>query len=169
MTVAPLAAVDAAEYRELRLFGLGESQSAFCSSPADEADRPLDWFAAKLTPAADGSACVFGARVDGRLVGILGFTRQSRAKLRHWATLTGLYVHPDARRCGVGGTLVDAAVAHARTLPGLRLLRLAVTAGNRAACALYESRGFRCVGVEPEVVFADGRYHDEELRVLRLS
>jgi ribosomal protein S18 acetylase RimI-like enzyme len=168
MAILRLSQADAEDYQRLRLAGLLESPLAFRSSHADEAGRSAAEVAERLTPATDGSSCVFGARLDGRLGGILAFTRPRREKLAHGGELTGIYVAPEFRRRGVGAALLDAAVAHARALPGLRYVRLTVNASNQPARVLYESRGFECVGVEPEAVFVAGRYHDEELRVLRL-
>jgi ribosomal protein S18 acetylase RimI-like enzyme len=122
-----------------------------------------------VTPAPNGSLCVFGAFVGDQLAGILAFIRPQRAKLLHGAELAGMYVAPEFRRRGLGGALVDAALAYARSLPGVRQLKLTVNASNLAARSLYQSRGFACVGVEPEALCVDGRYYDEELYVLRLT
>ena len=80
-----------------------------------------------------------------------------------------MYVAPEFRRRRYGGALVDAAVAHARSLSGIRKLKLTVNASNVAARSLYQSRGFACVGVEPDALCVDGHYYDEELYVLRFT
>jgi ribosomal protein S18 acetylase RimI-like enzyme len=67
-----------------------------------------------------------------------------------------MYVAPEYRRCGHGAALMDAAVDHARSIRGVRRLKLTVNASNVSARALYESRGFTCVGVEPEALCVDG-------------
>jgi GNAT superfamily N-acetyltransferase len=122
----------------------------------------------RVTPAADGSRCTFGAFVDDQLAGILALIRPQRAKLRHCAELAGMYVAAEFRRRGLGGALIDAALVHARTLGGVRQLKLTVNAANLAARLLYQSRGFIRVGVEPEALCVDGRYYDEELYLLRI-
>jgi len=166
--VRQLTARDAAPYQALRLRGLLESPTAFSASYSDEADRSLSEIEKRVTPAPDGSRCTFGAFVGDQLVGILTFIRPERAKLRHCAELAGMYVAPEFRRRGLGGALVDAALVHARSLSGVRQLKLAVNAANLAARSLYQSRGFTCVGVEPEAMCIDGRYYDEELYILRI-
>jgi len=168
MKVRQLTADDAPAYHALRLFALEESPEAFSASYADEAKRSPEEIAPRVTPAPDGSRCVFGALVADRLVGFLAFIRPERPKLRHWADLAGMYVAPEFRRRGLGGALVDAALAHARALPGLRQVRLSVNACNVPARSLYQSRGFKRVGVEPEALCVEGRYYDLEVYLLRL-
>jgi RimJ/RimL family protein N-acetyltransferase len=167
--VRRLAPEDAAAYQSLRLRGLQESPASFSASYADESSRTLDDIRARLSPTADGSRCVFGAFESGCLAGFLAFLRPERTKLRHWAELAGMYVAPEMRRRGFGGALIDAAVNQARSLPGLRQLKLGVNGDNLPARLLYVSRGFRCVGSHPEALFVSGRYHDEEFYVLSLS
>jgi GNAT superfamily N-acetyltransferase len=169
MMVRQLTAQDATAYQDLRLRCLRENPVAFISSHSDEATRSPEEIAARVTAAADGSSCVFGAFAGQQLVGNLAFVRERREKLRHCAELCGMYVAPEFRRCGRGGALLDAALAHARSLSHLRQLKLTVAAVNEEARALYRSRGFTCVGVEPDAVCVDGHYYDDELHVLRLT
>jgi RimJ/RimL family protein N-acetyltransferase len=169
MIVKALTTADAPAYQALRLQALKESPTAFLSSYEDEVGRSPSEVAARVTPAPDGSLRVFGAFVDDRLAGILAFVRPRRAKLLHGAELVGMYVAPEFRRRGLGGELLDAALAHARSLPGLRQVKLAVNATNLAARFLYQSRGFTPFGLEPDALYVDGRYYDDELYILRLG
>jgi ribosomal-protein-alanine N-acetyltransferase len=61
---------------------------------------------------------------------------------------------PEARRRGVGRSLMEAAAAHGRR-SGCRLVTLEVRRSNAPAQALYRALGFRQVGVRP-------RYYAEE-------
>jgi RimJ/RimL family protein N-acetyltransferase len=169
MTVRQLNAQDSAAYQAVRLRGLQESPTAFSSSHADECQRTPSEIATRVTPAPDGSLCVFGAFVDGGLVGILAFMRPRGHKIRHGAELGGFYVAPECRRRGCGRALLDAALSHARAVGGVRQLKVTVNAANLAAKRLYQSSGFRLCGTEPEALFVDGTYYDEEIFVLRLD
>lgn len=73
------------------------------------------------------------------------------------------------RRRGVGGALIEAVITHARSLDGIRQRRLTVNAANTEARSLYQSKGFRCFGVEPDAICVDGRYYDEESYLLRID
>jgi ribosomal protein S18 acetylase RimI-like enzyme len=80
-----------------------------------------------------------------------------------------MYVSPAFRRRGLGRALLDAALTHARSLAGLRQLKLTVNATNAAARALYQSSGFVRFGVEADALCIDGVYYDEELYALRFT
>jgi ribosomal protein S18 acetylase RimI-like enzyme len=164
-----LAADDAAAYQALRLHGLLESPVAFGSSYVSEADIPLSHVAARLARGAGGEDVVFGAFDDGgALVGLVALGRQKGLKTSHRAYVWGMYVAPEARGRGVGRALMDALIAHARTLPGLERLTLGVEATNEAARALYHSLGFVAYGIEPQAYKLDGEYWDSELMSLAL-
>lgn len=61
------------------------------------------------------------------------------------AQILNLSVVPDARREGLGRTLLRRFLAHAARL-GAEQIFLEVRVSNGAAVALYESEGFSCVG-----------------------
>lgn len=158
---------DAQAYQQLRLQALRDSPTAFSASHADEVGRSLDEVAARITPAADGSVCMFGIFEPEELAGFVAVIHPQRDKLRHGVELAGLYVSPSFRRRGFGRALMKAALAHARSLTGVRLIKLGVTASNREARKLYQSLGFTSYGVEPDALQVDGMFHDEEHYVLR--
>ena len=57
----------------------------------------------------------------------------------------GMVVDRRRRGCGVGGALLDAAIAHARSI-GLTRIELGVFPDNDAAIGLYSSRNFVDIG-----------------------
>ena len=66
--------------------------------------------------------------------------------LGYGGEILNLAVHPDARRQGLGGALLDALLAEAKRR-GLSLVALEVRVSNLGAIALYRSRGFAVAGV----------------------
>jgi ribosomal protein S18 acetylase RimI-like enzyme len=159
---------DAAAYQQVRLRALRESPTAFSASYEDEVGRTHDEIAPRLAAAADGSMCTYGV-FEGELAGFVAFIRPQREKVRHSAELAGMYVLPEFRRRGLGHVLMDAVIAHARALGGVRQIRLGVNAANDSAVALYRSAGFTRCGVEPEALCIDGVYYDEDRYILRLG
>lgn len=153
MLVRMLGPADATLYRSLRLRALREHPDAFTSSYAEERERPVEAAAQRLAHHA-----FWGAYRHAELWGMVGLEREPRARNRHKATVMGMYVAPEARGQGVGRSLLDALLRHARA-NGVESLVLTVTEGNTAAQRLYEALGFRSFGVEPDAVRVDGRSH----------
>lgn len=75
----------------------------------------------------------FDAFKDGALVGRTTVSH----KTRHRAGISAMYVAGEARGSGAGRTLLDAAVAYARSLEGVEDVVLAVTALLPAVTASY--------------------------------
>lgn len=76
----------------------------------------------------------------GRLVGNVTITPEEERGV--W-TMSNVAVHPDYRGRGIGGQLVDVAIAHIRKHGGRRIF-LDVRHNNQPAVALYRRRGFIC-------------------------
>jgi ribosomal protein S18 acetylase RimI-like enzyme len=159
MAVRVLLASDAAIFQQVRLSALLECPTAFSSSYEEECDIPLSRVGERLGPTLD--TAVFGALDDGRLIGTVGLQRESRRKLAHKAFIWGVYVAPTHRRRGVGRRLLEAAIAHAASMPGLLQVSLGANAANLASLALYKALGFEPFGVEKGFRMVDGVLHDE--------
>ena len=169
MNIRRLVADDAEVYRRLRLWGLQESPSAFGSTFSEEIRMSLDTVKGRMGVDNPAESFVLGAYTDaGRLVGVIGCYREGKTKSRHKANIWGMFVAPDHRRQGIGRALLDAAIAEAATMSGLRRLNLSVDTGNVAASALYRSAGFVEYGVEPEAYGADGEFFISAYMTLRL-
>lgn len=156
MNVERLNATHAQSYRALMLEAYAAHPESFTSSAEERALLPLSWWEERLTGADDAPSVVFGAVDDGGLAGAVGVLYESRDKLRHSATIFGMYVAPAKRNGGIGQALVDAAVDHARTR-AVKNVQLSVTEGNDAAERLYARCGFVRWGVQPAAVAVGGR------------
>lgn len=159
LAVRRLLPADAGDFQALRLRGLEECPTAFASSFSEECDSALPTIAQRLAPAPDGA--VLGAFDAMVLVGVVGVQRERHAKLAHKAFLWGMYVAPAHRRRRVGRALVDAALAHARAMPGVVRVNLGVNAANVAALALYAAAGFERFGLEHDFMRVEGVPQDE--------
>jgi ribosomal protein S18 acetylase RimI-like enzyme len=166
MVVRRLSPKDLPAYRRLRLRALMECPSAFGSSYGEEVKQPTSHFrkVLRITP----DTWVYGGFDGEKLVGIVRLVRNSRVKVRHKASLLGMYVAPSARRKGLGRALVEAAVSRSSKMGGVRTLQLSVIATNPGARAFYEAAGFREYGRERESLRVSGRFHAEILMAKRL-
>ena len=159
MELRVLEAGDVAAFTALRLGALQECPTAFSSSYEEECDIPLAQRAERMAP--DRDHAIFGAFDGQTLVGTVGLHRESHRKLAHKAVIWGVYVVPSFRQRGVGRLLLERALDHATSMPGLLQVTLGVNTENTAAIALYESLGFETFGVERGFMLVDGVLHDE--------
>lgn len=159
LVIRRLGVADAGAFHALRLAGLQSMPSAFGSSYQEEKDFPHYILESRLAPAHDRG--VFGAFAGSELVGLVTLGREGKEKLAHKAMIWGMYVAPSQRGQGVGGALLDAAVALARSVPDIRQVNLSVNASNQPAQRLYASRGFMPWGHEKGSLRVDGVLHDE--------
>jgi ribosomal protein S18 acetylase RimI-like enzyme len=158
MAIERLPPSHAAEYRALMLEAYAAHPDAFTSTVAERAALPLAWWEARLSAEPAAKHVVFGASQGGELVGVAGLSFEQREKVRHKATLFGMYVRPRGRGQGIGRQLVLTALGYARERPGVKVVQLTVTEGNVPAERLYESCGFMRFGVEPLAVAAGSGY-----------
>jgi RimJ/RimL family protein N-acetyltransferase len=154
---------DAEAFRELRLEALEREPEFFGSLASEERARDLDFFRDRLRARQPGNV-VYGAFVDGRLVGIAGMYRGEGATKRHRGTLWTVYVSPEHRGGGLAEGLLRALIAHARG--HVELLTGLVTAENPRARAFYVRLGFSISGVERKILKFGDRYVDEEILLM---
>lgn len=163
ITLRILTRDDAPLFREVWLRALHDHPTAFGSSDIEETLIPVTTLADRI---ANNPA--FGAWDDARLVGITQLFYLPRMKTRHRAMVGAVYVDPAVRAQGIARRLVSAAIDHARTVPYLEELTLAVTVGNHTAMRVYQSLGFTFSYREPRYLKVAGEYHDLDWMVLRL-
>lgn len=161
MAVRMLASYDADAFRTLRLTGLRDHPENFGASYEQERQQPPDAFARRL--AAGPDRAVFGAEVDGKLIGVIGIYREAGQKQAHKGGIWGMYVDPAHRGQGLAAALLQRALAFAAEQDGWLLLRLSVNAANSAAIKLYQTHGFVQYGLERCALLVDGVLHDEVL------
>ncbi|MFV8672443.1 GNAT family N-acetyltransferase, partial [Ralstonia pseudosolanacearum] len=154
LTMEPirLSPANAPEYRNLMLEAYSLHPDAFTSSAAERESLPLSWWEQRLSEGEDANEVVFGCVFENQLAGVVGLAFERREKTRHKATLFGMYVSAGFRHLGLGGQLMNCALAHAKERHGIRVIQLTVSEGNRAAQTLYERSGFIQFGCEPYAI-----------------
>lgn len=167
MHVSILSEDHAEAYRAMWLHALAAHPTAFGASYDEEAAIPVEHLRVELSINLPEKRR-FGAFDGERLIGIMTTVRTPRTKSTHRLYLTGMYVDADFRRQGVGHALLDAALAHARTLRGVEDVIIAVTEGNTPARNLYVSCGFEQAMHEDRYLKVDGQYYAIDWMVKRL-
>jgi ribosomal protein S18 acetylase RimI-like enzyme len=131
-------------YRDLRLRALQDAPDAFGSTYAHECERAdTDWRTRLARGSTSNRDLPLVAEVDGEPGGLAWACLEDEVPAV--AHLYQMWVAPECRRQGVGGALLDAAVAWARTVESDALM-LDVTVSNGPAVHLYEQAGFVPVG-----------------------
>ncbi len=161
MEIRRLTAADAEALWKLRMTALETEPRAFSASPEANHMPTVEAVAENLR-AGGNDSFVIGAFDGGQLVGMAGLHREQRPKLRHKAQVWGVFVLDSHRGKKIGREMMQAVITSARELAGLRRLRLSVAATQQAARGLYVALGFRSFGIEPEALYVDGAYIDEE-------
>jgi RimJ/RimL family protein N-acetyltransferase len=165
ITIRKLTPADAPAYVDLRATMLATDPLSFIAGPEDDLALRVEVTRERL---ADAEAAVFGAFAP-ELVGAVGVSRRTPRKVAHKAGVWGMFVRPAFRGTGIGRLLMQAAIAHARAMPGIVQVMLSVSETSPAARHLYESLGFRLWGTEPRSLRHDGRTADEHHLALRLD
>jgi ribosomal protein S18 acetylase RimI-like enzyme len=156
---------DAQEFVRFRRASLIEAPLALTASPEDDFVSAADDVRKLLRGAPDW--VIVGA-FAGSLAGTAGLYRSRHRKVSHKSYLWGMYVAPAFRRQHLGRSLVEAAIAHARTLVGVEWIELSVSSAAPAAQRLYESLGFEHWGTEPDALRHEGRSVVERHMALKL-
>lgn len=165
-----LTEADAEIYHELRLRALREHPAAFAQPHASQAAMPMSDVAMRLREASESPHdFILGLFLDGAFIGMVGFRRESRERVRHKGAIWGMYVAAEAQGRGLGRALMREAISRASTMPGLEQISLGVISGNEYARNLYLSLGFESYGLEKRAIVVDGEYHDDELMQMFLN
>jgi GNAT superfamily N-acetyltransferase len=114
--IRQLEPTDATELLRLLQQAVTEEPLAFVTSPEDHFVSSVDAVREQLERAPD--IVIFGA-FEPDMVGMLWFEREARTKLSHQALIWRAFVRKEFRGRGIGGQLLQTAIAHARNLNGL--------------------------------------------------
>lgn len=146
-------------YRDLRLRAIQDSPQAFLDTEQETRAFPESKWKQRLADAAAGKSWQLFAKLQGKLVGMIGAYRSEEDIRNDAATAVGLWVAPEARGEGVGRKLMETLVDTLKQR-SIKTAHLSVNVEQTAAVALYNKLGFQIVE-EQEAVMGDGRKHKE--------
>ncbi len=99
------------------------------------------------------------AERGGEVVGYAYATAFNERPAYRWSTFVSVYIAEDARGQGLGRALYEALFARLRER-GFRMACAGITLPNEASVALHEHLGFELVGVNREIGWKHGAWHD---------
>lgn len=169
MEIRKLTKLDVREFWELRFEALKSDENVFGATYEEERKRTKEDLITKfnnnyINPREE--SFVLGAFDDeNQMIGVVGFYREKRVKLRHKATIWGMYVTSQYRRLKVGQSLISEAINIAKSMEGLEQLNLIVVSNNIKAVSLYKTVGFVTYGKEKNAIKCGNKYFDEDYMV----
>jgi L-amino acid N-acyltransferase YncA len=130
------------------------------SSPVSFEERAPDAaeMAARIKRYAATHAWLVAER-ESEVAGYAYATAFNKRPAYRWSTSVSVYIGEHARRLGVGRALYGALFEHLRER-GFRMACAGVTLPKEASVALHESFGFEQVGVNREIGWKQGAWHD---------
>lgn len=155
------------ENRELRLQALKENPEAFARTYEEDAALPEAQWQQWLLDAQEGkrSLLLFAENENKKLVGMVGAILGQGLKLEHTAKVVAMYVDPTHRGLGIGRQLMEALLNKLATNTHIVQVSLTVNTQAQAAFNLYESLGFKKVGIIERALKHAGKFYDEWLMV----
>jgi RimJ/RimL family protein N-acetyltransferase len=157
ITIHDASLADAERFRELRLFALQDSPTAFSADYELNASHPISYWKGRLKP--DEHAVIIFAEYEDQLIGMTGIRKGDSHKTKHSAGMWGVFVRPEWRGLYIAEGLMNMCFEWAK-LREVQIVKLAVMSTNESAFRLYERCGFTVYGTEPQALFYEGQYYD---------
>lgn len=161
---------DLDEFCRTRLQALIDFPRSFWETADEFRAKSMEEHAKRLAENVDSANKFILGAFDGggKLIGTVGFNRDTGVKGRHRGMIWGMYVQSTQQGRGIGKALLEKAIERTRTMDDIEVLFLFVAPENAPARRLYTAVGFKTYGIEPYSMKVDGTYYDEEMMYLKL-
>jgi ribosomal protein S18 acetylase RimI-like enzyme len=164
--IRQLTADDIEDYWLLRRRALRENPEAFAISYEEALNHSLESLMQRFQAMNDHDNYVVGAFFEDTLVGMVHISRINIIKMRHKATMSEMYVVPEARGRRLGYELMKYAINLTHQLGDIEQLQLSLATTNARARYLYHSLGFKVYGLERHGLKVGSTYLDSAHMVL---
>lgn len=151
--IRPAIVGDAADIADIYGHAVRDTAASFETEPPDAAEMTR-----RMGEMLGAYPCLV-AETDGALVGFTSASPYRPRPAYRFAVSTAIYVAEAQRGTGIGRRLVGALLAALRKAD-FHTAIAGITLPNPASVRLHETLGFRAIGIEREVGWKFGRWHD---------
>jgi ribosomal protein S18 acetylase RimI-like enzyme len=145
--IVELPVSDWREFKKIRLGALKKEPQAFGSSYAKEAAYPDTKWQERLRDGESKKGIYLFAKLEGRIIGMVMGGRTDEDKKEHLAHIWGTYVDSKAREKGIGKELMQRVIEELGKDTDVQRIRVEVNPEKKPAVKLYESLGFKRIGI----------------------
>jgi ribosomal protein S18 acetylase RimI-like enzyme len=148
---------DYEEFCRVRLESLKTYEVAFSSMPEFFINASKEMKLKLLEESeSDSSNFILGYFQDEKLLGLIGFRRETRESVNHKGSMWGFVVDFESQNKGIGKELIDAYVNQIKKDKNIKYIRLMVATVCERAIKLFTAAGFIQYGLETESI-SDGK------------
>ena len=156
--IKTLGVEDFEEFCRVRLKSLEEYPVAYSSMPQFFKDASLEMKMNLLSDSeGESSNFINGYYKENKLIGLIGFRRESRDSVAHKGTIWGFYVSADFQEQSIGKALLNSLIKKVSSDKDIKYIRLMVAENCERAISLFKSFEFKEYGMEIDSI-SDGVY-----------
>lgn len=158
ISIITLAPSDWQKYKAIRLEVLQNDPTAFATTYQEDAQLTDSKWQERL--GSNKTSYMLFAEHAGNIIGMVGAIFYEGSCIKHKATIVSMYVSPAYRGQGIGKKLMIAMMEHLNMMPNIVHVQLAVNTENIPAIKLYESVGFKKIGILEKLVKINNTFID---------
>jgi ribosomal protein S18 acetylase RimI-like enzyme len=159
MEIVKLTPADWKKFKNIRLEALKNESQSFGTTYEEGLKKTVEEW---KEPLGKSTSYIFGAEENNELFGLAAAYQENGKKCSHVAYIWGVYVRKSHRRKGIGKKLMVAIIKELKSKKVVKA-NLNVTIGKISALKLYQSLGFKTVGIMHKEMKVNGKYLDEYL------
>lgn len=148
------------EYKAVRLNALENDPTAFATTYQEDAMMPDQEWQDRLKNATGQKSYMLFAESEGKIIGMTGALLYQGQCVKHQATIVSVYVTPEYRGQGIAKKLMHGIIQCLQNDKKIVHVQLTVNINNTAAIKLYESFGFKKIGILEKLVKINDNFVD---------
>lgn len=157
------------DYRDLWLEALKETPESFAAD-YNEQRQVSDhvWKRRLESVLLEKEAVMVFAKLNTKIIGMIGAYFDENPKFKHIATVWGAYVKPDYRNQGIATRMANILFEKISDNPDIKKIKTYSITNGHLAVNVYKNFGFDIIGISKEELLIGDRYFDVYIMEKRL-